>query len=897
MGNRTRWTTLTIAAAALALFGAGASLALTNGGQAADLASAVARPAGAEQLAAHPAAQPERGAKVPVRVFPHQMGPEVILYDNGPLVNFPGGGAGGADASRLQDTTLGMNTYGSNVNNTLGYRLSDDFTVVDPDGWNINTITVFVYQTGSTTTSTINSAQIQIWNGDPSAGGVVVFGDLTTNRMLSTTWTNIYRDLESAPGASNRPIMQVVIGVGGLHLDPGTYWIDFSTTGSLASGPWGPPVTILGQSTTGDGMQWTGAAWNDLIDVGPQGVPFVVEGSVGPGAPAVTLTKTVSDVLGVCGASDTITVTNETPVDYCFTIQNTGTSTLNYHTLVDDHLGTILDNANIVLSPGGTHQVLVTDIATTTVTNTATVMSYESLLTMDSLTVGFNTFSHTWPDDIDILLVGPGGESLVLWSDVGGSTDLVGVNVVLDDAAATLLPDNGPILTGSYRPSNVGLSNTEFPAPAPPAPWGQPAPAGADTLTSIFGGGNPNGTWGLYVRDDTGGDSGTIAEWCLTLQPSATTVCNSTGVTIPSSGNATPYPSTLDVGGAPDASSSDTATVTVLNPDAVVDPVSMSSLLYPGDFEGQTLTIENNGDGQLNWDLFESSTFVGEVRLELETPNAPVPLIVDDGSRENSIGLTAGGQFIWLNRFTPAPTAFPFQLTEISVLFGAGVGVNIGELVDLYVYEDTDGDGDPGTGANFLGSQIGAAVQAVDDVTFSVYPLTTPIALNGPGDVLIAVVNRTAGTAAGTFVASIDQTPPSQVRSWIGLYSAGNPGNPPTLPADALWGTIDSLGFAGNWMVRGLGDQQVSCTAPEDLPWLGVTQNSGSTPPLSSSLVQVTFYAGALPLGTYEGTLCLESNDPDSPIIPIPVTMVIDTMPFIDGFEIGNTSRWSVTVP
>ena len=41
---------------------------------------------------------------------------------------------------------------------------------------------------------------------------------------------------------------------------------------------------------------------------------------------------------------------------------------------------------------------------------------------------------------------------------------------------------------------------------------------------------------------------------------------------------------------------------------------------------------------------------------------------MDDGTPEDSIGLTAGGEFVWLNRFTPAPSDFPFTLTEIQLL-------------------------------------------------------------------------------------------------------------------------------------------------------------------------------------------------------------------------------------
>ncbi len=260
-------------------------------------------------------------------------------------------------------------------------------------------------------------------------------------------------------------------------------------------------------------------------------------------------------------------------------------------------------------------------------------------------------------------------------------------------------------------------------------------------------------------------------------------------------------------------------------------------------------------------------------------PFADVNLVLDDGTRENSIGLTAGGQFIWLNRFTPAPGDFPFTLTEVQVLFGQAVGVNVGELVDIYIYEDTDGDGNPGTGANFLGSILNAAVQATNDVTWSVYPMTTPIVLNGPGDVLIAVVNRTAGTDPGEFAAAIDQTPPSAGRSWVGAYTGGNPGNPPTLPADDLWGTIDSFGLPGNWMVRGYGNFGTGSA------WASADPNSGTIPANSVATFQVIFDATSLyQTGQYTAELSFSGtfvNEP--PVMPLTMNLGCATCGFLEG--------------
>ena len=95
---------------------------------------------------------------------------------------------------------------------------------------------------------------------------------------------------------------------------------------------------------------------------------FHLEGSSG----LITLTKTVGTVPATCAGTDAITVPVGTPVYYCFTVENTSATTFNFHDLVDDHLGTILNNANIVLAPAGTHEVIVSDTATATVTNTAT---------------------------------------------------------------------------------------------------------------------------------------------------------------------------------------------------------------------------------------------------------------------------------------------------------------------------------------------------------------------------------------------------------------------------------------------------------------------------------------------------------------------------------------------
>ncbi len=198
-------------------------------------------------------------------------------YSNGPLVTHPGGGAGGADASALQ-TGLGMGSNGFGHSLAADMRVADDFTLVG--GAYIDTIVFYAYQTGSPITSTIDHVNLQIWQGRPGdPGSTVIWGDTSTNRLVSTTWSNIYRVSDTTLDGTTRPLMANTVDVG-LLLPPGTYWLDWQTGGTLASGPWVPPITILGQTTTGNARQWDGI-WSDLVDVGPQGLPFVLNGPAG----------------------------------------------------------------------------------------------------------------------------------------------------------------------------------------------------------------------------------------------------------------------------------------------------------------------------------------------------------------------------------------------------------------------------------------------------------------------------------------------------------------------------------------------------------------------------------------------------------------------------------------
>jgi uncharacterized repeat protein (TIGR01451 family) len=90
-----------------------------------------------------------------------------------------------------------------------------------------------------------------------------------------------------------------------------------------------------------------------------------------PTAPNILITKTVGTASGVCATATSLAVPAGSTVTYCYKIQNNGTVTLTNHTLVDDRLGTLLNNFPFILSPGVTAFLTESAAITQSTLNTA----------------------------------------------------------------------------------------------------------------------------------------------------------------------------------------------------------------------------------------------------------------------------------------------------------------------------------------------------------------------------------------------------------------------------------------------------------------------------------------------------------------------------------------------
>ncbi|MCR9183673.1 MAG: HYR domain-containing protein, partial [Flavobacteriaceae bacterium] len=147
--------------------------------------------------------------------------------------------------------------------------------------------------------------------------------------------------------------------------------------------------------------------------------------------------------------------------------------------------------------------------------NGVTTLSNANVALMGTIGLGGGQFSidqvsidlvHTWAADLEIILISPTGTQVALSTDNGGSTGL-------DTRAFLIFRDDSPNSITSWT-SGAPLANyrAEGGATTHPVPTG--AGPGAN-LNTVFAGEPVNGNWTLRLYDDSGGDGGTIFDFCI----------------------------------------------------------------------------------------------------------------------------------------------------------------------------------------------------------------------------------------------------------------------------------------------------------------------------------------------------------------------------------------------
>lgn len=358
-------------------------------------------------------------------------------------------------------------------------------------------------------------------------------------------------------------------------------------------------------------------------------------------------------------------------------------------------------------------------------------------------------------------------------------------------------------------------------------------------------------------------------------------------------------------------------------PVADVGPSSLTFSLAPGATGASTLSIGNTGGSDLTFAIAE--TPANAPRIALNVNNAAPPMaasqrrigalstsglrgprtaapwaprdadgaltfVLDDGTYEDSIGIndqvSTESAAIWLNRFTPPSGTGAFTINTISIEWPDNPnGSLVGKAINLVAYYDADGDGDPSNAVR-LGGDTPITIASLD--AFLDY--TVNFSVPGDGDIYVGFENTYAlgGTTPIFYPAAIDEGA-SQDRSWVAGMSSGDP-DPDNLANNDLFGTIDSFGLPGNWLIRAAGiagGGGGDCSNPSDVPWLSESPASGTVASGASQDVTVTADASGLDPGNYAAVLCVTTNDPDHALVAVPVslTVTIDDRIFADGFD------------
>lgn len=89
-----------------------------------------------------------------------------------------------------------------------------------------------------------------------------------------------------------------------------------------------------------------------------------------------------------------------------------------------------------------------------------------------------------------------------------------------------------------------------------------------------------------------------------------------------------------------------------------------------------------------------------------------------------------------------------------------------------------------------------------------------------------------------------------------------------------LLGTQIPAGSVQHYMIADIG-QLLACELPDEVPWLSVSADSGTIAAAADQQLSVQIDTTGLALGTYQTELCVHGNDPDMPVVSVPVSVTV----------------------
>ncbi len=621
-------------------------------------------------------------------------------------------------------------------------------------------------------------------------------------------------------------------------------------------------TTIAINVTTTNIATWTA---EEPFGHSAQGVDSATVNVTNPG---MLLNKTVGTNLATCPATSAISVIPGTTVNYCFKLQNTGTTTFTSQTLIDDQLGILVDNEAILIPPGDTYVISQTALITQPVTNIATWIATDvfsnEVQTQDSATVNI----------------------------IGVSLELTKtVSAVAGVCAATtnILVAPGSSVTYCYEIRNTGQ-----------------VPLETHTLV--------DSALGLLLNGSS-----------INVPPGSTYVYSTTVVINTSVTNFATWTANDPYENV--AVDSDSATVTVIVPVISVTPLQLISSQAVSQVVTLTLDFDNLGGASLTWSLDENQ--VPGASQPTETPLALGDQIatLDFGAalgNDTLLGIEYANESFWVTAFgvtgsqTESNLLYQFDsagtLMNVYTQTTAASGFGWRDLAfdgtflygsDTGVIEEIDPANGAPTGTIIPSPITPARALAYDPATdhFWLANFGSLIyEIDRAGNVINAFANNVGNiyglawddfSPGGPFLwAWTSDSPPKAVQlnpltgqptgiNFTGTASsAPNTGAGVTITADLYPNKLVLIGMhqAGNGadaaIIYDLGVATGLCAGNAN-PWVSVSSTGGTIFPLGSTQVSVTFDSTGLSPGTYTGHLCILSDDPQNPILVVSLKLIV----------------------
>jgi subtilisin-like proprotein convertase family protein len=484
-------------------------------------------------------------------------------------------------------------------------------------------------------------------------------------------------------------------------------------------------------------------------------------------------------------------------------------------------------------TPGGggnrfcsTTPITIPDANPTGATGTIAVGSAGTISDLNVIITG----THTWVGDIRLNLSN-GTTNVTFYDQPGVPASTFGCSgdnlpgVIADDEGANGSFENScQNATPAYTPGGSYTNNNAL---------------------SAFDGANTSGTWTLTVSDLAAGDTGTIDSWCIEF----------------------------GTGAGPTPTATATPTQPGQVPDINVNPTSFDETHSSApQVTTDTMNIGNTGNATLTWTITEddSRPFANPNPVQPRDANAPTQRLGAAG--DAAISKLELGPIVGDGSFeTGTPNA---SWEEFSTNFGT-------PLCDAVC--GTGGGTGPRTGAwwawfgGTTAAETGIITQSVTipsgsaELTFWLEIPATATGTNGflsvrmDGTEVFRAEETTTGY--GTY---------AEVSVDVSAYADGG-------AHELVFFSITDAGAAvTNFFVDDVAITAQAggqCSSPTDIPWLTVAPANGSTAGGGNTPTTLTYNSAALAIGTYTGTLCIASNDPDEALVTVPVSLTVESGP------------------